>query len=437
MNKNAGDFLLWNGEDEGYVPLDTNVTVSNGINFYIDPHVSYFEGKHFHDLKARYFDINNESRSGTQNYDNFSEMLYMEYQYQYRAKEGLTWTAGSMFNGLHSDGSVFGGEHRSRNISFYGQLDQSLGRLNYSIGIRYEYFELDGWSKQRPVFRSGLNYQVFPGGWFRASFGQGFRYPSISEKYTFTSVGSVFVYPNALIQPEYGFSAEVGYKQGLKLGKWKGYADLAVFLMRYEDMMEFTFGLWEVEEDGQASAQLGFTSINIGPARMQGAEFTLIGEGEIKGTHFRLISGYTYMDPQILYPDSVYSSVPLGGDQYFELNYKKTSSDTSGMLKYRYNHLLKLDLQADRGRWGAGLSIRYNSFMKNIDLYLENLYGIKEARERLNQGDLIFDLRIQYHINEQWRLAFLIDNLLNREYMPRPAMYGPPRTFSIQLNAQI
>ena len=31
-------------------------------------------------------------------------------------------------------------------------------------------------------------------------------------------------------------------QQKLKFGKWKGYIDIAGFLMEYDDMMEFTFG---------------------------------------------------------------------------------------------------------------------------------------------------------------------------------------------------
>ena len=40
-------------------------------------------------------------------------------------------------------------------------------------------------------------------------------------------------------------SAEVGIKQGIKIDEWKGFIDVAAFVMQYEDMIEFTFGMWD------------------------------------------------------------------------------------------------------------------------------------------------------------------------------------------------
>ena len=42
--------------------------------------------------------------------------------------------------------------------------------------------------------------------------------------------------------PEWGWSAELGVKQGILLGSWSGFADLALFWTEYENMIEYTFG---------------------------------------------------------------------------------------------------------------------------------------------------------------------------------------------------
>ena len=68
----------------------------------------------------------------------------------------------------------------------------------------------------RPVFRAGLNYQLADYSFIRASFGQGYRNPSINEKYLRKDIGGVGVYPNLDIKPEKGFNAELGFKQGYK-----------------------------------------------------------------------------------------------------------------------------------------------------------------------------------------------------------------------------
>jgi len=87
--------------------------------------------------------------------------------------------------------------------------------------------------------------------------------------------------------------------------------------------------------------------------------------------------------------------------------------------------------------------VRYNSFMKNIDkIFTEDLIadmipGINESREKFGSGDLIIDLRAGYQITKTARLGLIVNNLLNREYMSRPANMMPPRTFAMQLALKI
>ena len=93
-----------------------------------------------------------------------------------------------------------------------------------------------------------------------------------------------------------------------------------------------------------------------------------------------------------------------------------------------------------------GSSFRYNSFMQNIDVIFtadgiggENgmIPGINKAREKYSNGDFLIDTRIGYQYNDNIRFAFIVDNLLNREYMSRPADMRPPRTFAMQMSLKI
>ena len=89
--------------------------------------------------------------------------------------------------------------------------------------------------------------------------------------------------------------------------------------------------------------------------------------------------------------------------------------------------------------------MRYNSFMKNIDYIftsellpiLTGISGINEARDKFKDGDLIIDLRSGYQVTKTARLGFIVNNLLNTEYMSRPANMMPPRTFAMQLALKI
>ena len=70
-------------------------------------------------------------------------------------------------------------------------------------------------------------------------------------------------------------------------------------------------------------------------------------------------------------PSSIASIIPQLARS--ELSYFSTSSNpNNNILKYRYNHLAKLDLEINYKKLSIGTHIRYNSFMKNIDWLFES-----------------------------------------------------------------
>ena len=69
--------------------------------------------------------------------------------------------------------------------------------------------------------------------------------------------------------------------------------------------------------------------------------------------------------------------------------------------------------------------------------HLTIIPGINQARDEFKNGDLIIDSRIAYQLNDIFRFGFVINNLLNREYMSRPANMMPPRTFALQCNIKL
>src|SRR6185295_1918190 len=80
--------------------------------------------------------------------------------------------------------------------------------------------------------------------YLRASYGQGYRFPSVAEKFITTTVGGLNVFPNTTLQPETGWSSEIGIKQGIKIKEWNGYIDVAAFRTEFQNMMEFAFGYY-------------------------------------------------------------------------------------------------------------------------------------------------------------------------------------------------
>jgi len=465
--QSTGSAIIWQGLDQAYIPLDSAITTTSGDTYNIDPSITYISGNNRHSLRTRYLKvINDNSNKGADNgQDNKSKTYYSDYQWQKNIeKYNLRITSGTTNERVYANSDLFNGKNYKTNNSLYAQLDKKWNRLNISLGARYESFRLHSEEKyfiegdsineitaSKPVFRTGLNYQLAEATYLRASWGQGYRFPSMAELFISTNQSGLEIYPNPELKPESGWSSEIGIKQGVKTGKWMGYIDVAAFIMQYDDMMEFSFGQWE-ESQGEINFYgLGFKSVNVGATQISGAEISISGQGKINpNLTINLIAGYTYMNPISLDLDHTYayeSAVIASGITYpgDPITYRSSSSDST-MLKYRYKHIAKSDIEIVYKDITLGGSIRYNSFMKNIDLVFTQsiiesdaigITGINEARDKFKDGDLIIDLRAGYQMTKTARLGFIVNNLLNREYMSRPANMMPPRTFAMQLALKI
>ncbi|MBC8464676.1 MAG: TonB-dependent receptor [Bacteroidetes bacterium] len=452
--------LIWDSYESAYIALDSAVTKTSGDVYNIDPFITYVNSRNNdkHSLRTRYMKvINDNSTKGVDNgQSNQSQTFFSEYQYQ-KSIEGwrLNWTSGVMNELVQAEADLFQGKNYRVNNSIYTQVDKKFGkRLNLSAGARYERFTLQAgqaykmpngdttrfFSTGKPVFRAGANYQVGEATFLRSSWGQGYRFPSIAEMFILTEVaGGIYVFPNPGLKPEEGWSSEIAIKQGVKLGNWKGFIDVAAFIMEYSDMMEFSFGQW-AEVDG-SNYGIGFKSINIGDTRITGFEGTIAGSGKVGSLTVDILGGYTHINPIPKHPEASYGQ-DINGT---ELNYYNSSSVDSTVLflKYRHEHIAKLDIQVGHKENTHGLSMRYNSFMKNIDgIFASDGFsnivpGINESREALNDGDFIMDYRYSRQVTDHSKVSLIINNLLNEEYQSRPANMMPPRTVSVQWSIKV
>lgn len=448
--------LLWENSTTGlYSAYDGSATRTIQLLGTVDPFITYFGNKGSrHSLKTRWQTLDNDNDN---NQGNFSDVLYGEYQYQQNwdslGVQNFTTTVGVV--GIHTDarGQLFtggspDGHNSARNYASFLQLDKKfLKRWNASVGLRYEYFEINSESDSKPVFRAGLNYQAAKATYLRGSFGQGFRFPSIAEKFIVTGVGAINIFPNPDLVAETSWNAELGIKQGFKIGNFLGYADAAVFYQRYENFIEFTFGQWikpvflpGVNPQQVLQKSFGFKSVNTGEAEVSGLEFSLMGEGKIGEYKIQTLMGYTYTKPVSLTPDYVYGVSK--GLVESPISYNTTSSDTANnILKYRMQHLIRADIGVTRGKFMLGASVRYNSHMQNIDSAFETLEtelpfifnpGINKWRENHTGGDYVIDVRAGYSPNGHHRISLVINNLLNREYAIRPLAIEEMRITMLQ-----
>ena len=60
------------------------------------------------------------------------------------------------------------------------------------------------------------------------------------------------------------------------------------------------------------------------------------------------------------------------------------------------------------------------------------IIGLKEYRKKYNKGSLVFDSRFIYHITKELKINLIVNNILNTEYVSRPADLQAPRNFLLQ-----
>jgi outer membrane receptor protein involved in Fe transport len=454
----TGNFLIWQSDSLGYTPSggadtsnsESTLTYNIGHRFFIDPYLKYIDKyNNRHNLKARIYSATNNNINKPQQ-GSGAIIYFSEYQFQKQFGNGITVTSGisNIYNVVISE--LFG-NHTSNNIAAYGQYEHKIGKLDITAGVRLEYFEMDGKSGDTdfmlskkdsltlpfyPVFRTGFHYELAKYTHLRASLGQGIRYPSVAERYTETSVGALNIFPNPTLRPEIGWAAELGIKQGVKIGSWKGMLDVAAFVNEYSNMMEFTFGIFNPDSiilstnpnnPGYINNWVGFKAQNAEAARITGIDFSFNSSGSIGKVEIISLIGYTYMNP-----------VSLNKDPAYIANYSKPNSN---LLKYRFKHLAKLDVEANYLKYSSGISCRYNSFMENIDRVFEQpiagstyiLPGLEEYRKKYNKGVFVIDFRLGYKLNDNFRIGLIANNIFNAEYSSRPGDIQAPRNFMAQL----
>lgn len=417
--------------------------------FNIDPFIKY-TGTHglSHSITTRIFYSDNKISN---NQSNNGTMYYGEYQMQRKFSDiDLNFTGGIVTNVSSSYASLYASSgspnNKIVNAAGYIQLDKKFWRvLNLSGGFRYEYFKMNTQqSVVAPIFRAGASLQVVRGTFVRASYGQGFRYPTITERYIATKSGMFGVFPNPDLKPETSNSFELGLKQGFKFGNCMGYVDVAGFYQKYSNTIEYLFGSWEPE-----LALVGFKFVNTGNSRVRGIDASLAASTPETNKRFGVTAliGYTYVEPVSLTPDSIYAvtkSIQPGAPGQ-PLSYKNSSMDTTdNILKYRFKHMFKTDIEFKIFRLGVGFSWRYYSQMQNIDKAFEGIeqlthdgapYFAEIKAVKYWKGHpyiSVFDARVSYNINSRHKVSVVCNNLLNVAYSLRPMKIEAPRTTSIQ-----
>jgi outer membrane receptor protein involved in Fe transport len=454
-----GNFMLahtamafaWLNDTSGlYNAYPGAVFLQDQFIFNLDPYINFFtqtDGKH--SFRSRILHVDNEM---TANQSNKATTVYGDYMFQKTFPQlrkldfigGLTGTFTDSYSNIYVGSGT--PNNQLLNISAYTQLENKINKtLNLSVGGRLEYFQLnDTITAMKPIFRAGTSIKIYQETYLRASYGQGYRFPTITERFIKTGVGNMGVFPNPDLKPESSWNAEVGIKQGLKFGKIYGYLDLAGFWQEYQNTIEYMFGIWHPLTTPQAlGSSAGFKFLNTGESRVLGLDLSFSGMAKLsKKTELTFMAGYNYIVPKTLTPDYVYAIDSL--DRVF--SYNTTSLDSSkGILKYRFLHNVKADMELMiNKKLGIGASAKYFSKIVNMDAIIKDFEDLTTDIAVLQDlrymdyfdshrfGNWIFDARISYQISEQHKLAIIGANIFNRSYSLRPLKIEAPRTIMVQ-----
>ncbi len=428
---NAANEFVWSNPTTGaFIPFGDQTSSTKASRYYVDPSISYIDThKGQHKLKGRYYSIDNQN---SDNQSNSSIYRFIEYQYLKTIPViDIDLVGGLVASTIFSDSELFSDTiFTGNNQAAYLQLEKVFfNKLTLNAGIRAEFNQLQSPSvlygvslpngglntESKVISRAGANYKYNSYSASRISWGQGYRYPTITEKYISTSVAGFNIFPNLDLNSESGWSAEIGHKQGFKLMDALAYADLSFFWSQYDNMAEFGF----YEQDGQ----LGFRSQNVGDTDIKGVEVELGSNTDIGPIQLNVIAGYTYINPTY---------------RNFTQDLASTSSSSENILKYRSKHLYSFDIQANYQFLSLGVAQRFASRVEAIDNLFYTPVDFVFVKAYLDNNDTdytITDIRLSATF-KQYTLGFLINNLFNVEYTKRPALFEAPRNVGIRLSAK-
>lgn len=217
--------------------------------------------------------------------------------------------------------------------------------------------------------------------------------------------------------------------------------DLAGFLQEYDNTVEYLFGIWGNPAVSWPFA--GFKFVNTGSSRITGVDFSVNMQAKWSDKQsFTMIGGYTFILPVTTTPDYIYATDYANRD----FSYNSTSIDADNqILKYRFQHTFKLDMQYDFSKYFVGMSARYFSKMNNMD---NSIFEFEQLTKDINSvylppilyedyytshgANIIFDARMGWNINARNRISLISNNVLNRMYSLRPLKAEEMQSITLQ-----
>jgi outer membrane receptor for ferrienterochelin and colicins len=401
-----GNFFWWQSLNEPTRPAQTqlNGEVNSARGNVSFAYKNILSDQFFYSLKAIYLgNFWQDDSAGRVNNTSAAHLTQFEAQGTYTASAAhvLTFGLASNYDRVISD--IFG-SHPGVGAAFYIQDEFTpFQSLKLTAGIRYDWQRI--WKEifaspaatSPSQFNPKIGLVFSPGATttLRASYGEGFRYPSISELFTSVSTGvsSIKIVPNDSLKPERSVSFEIGGSQWINE---RIFLDLALFQSDYYDLIEA----------GVNPNRFEILFSNVTRARIRGLEMGIKTDwfDRFLTTDF----SYTYTDPVDLYQNTV--------------------------LKFRPRHLLYASLAANYRQWRTEVNLRYVSRVEAIDENLVRLAPIVDGDQRV--ACKVVDVGATYNLINTglpMTVGVTVKNLLNYYYVELIGNLSPLRTYYLSI----
>ncbi len=413
INRKTSDtFIYWNGARDALNPGSTNLgssISSSGTSDNRTQHVSLLPAytnalstSTLFQAKARLFGIfiqplDDEKKPKPLSKGTIGFRYGGEVQLDYEPASGRYIVAG-ISGDANFTNSSFTSDDAPRSqpeIAAFTQWEEEIGRIKIIGGLRFDTYRIrQGETLRKLSPRTSATISMGASWTVRLAYGEGFRAPSVLERFVESS-DHLPIVSNPDLKPEISRSYEIGIRGQPSFGGAPLFTiDAALFLSQYREIIEPKF----------TPEERAFRFTNFTRARIRGGELEL--RAHILPGRVSLHTGYTYLDAEDL--------------------------ETEEPLAFRSTHLLKAGAALTIGPLESGVDLRLASAPDRVDSDFARFIPDAELSSPIQ----VMDVRI----GSSWRgvrATLHIRNALNYHYLSRPALLGSPRHAFLQISTRM
>jgi len=245
--------------------------------------------------------------------------------------------------------------------------------------------------------KASLSYDLNKDWNVTGSFGEAYRYPTVTELYQNISVNGVATFANPDLTPEQDFNSEVNIER-----KWNdGRVRLTLFEERTNNAI---ISQTNLATNPVTGAQVPTTTVgNVAAIRMQGVELSA-EKNNVLITGLQLFGSVTYVDSRILSDPTWAGTNPLTGLPDTVVG-KRVPYVPDWRAKFGVTY-------RPNDNWAYTVAARYSgkqySTLDNTDI-ISHVYGAFDDY-------FVVDMKVHYNATKNLSFDFGIDNLFNEQY---------------------